>query len=82
MGLPAAVRDEIAKEIEGRKGSKPTPGTIYPALKELKRRGLVKAEKHGRTIVYSITPRGRHSADNACEHLCRMFGDIVEKRKA
>ncbi len=27
---------KIAKELEKRKGTKPSPGTIYPALKELK----------------------------------------------
>jgi len=27
---------EIARELEKRRGTKPSPGTIYPALKELK----------------------------------------------
>ena len=70
---------QIANDIERRKGSKPTPGTIYPALKELKRKGLIRSEKKGRMIVYSITPAGRKSLDDACSHICRMFGDIIRK---
>ncbi len=71
---------QIAKEIGKRKGAKPTPGTIYPALKELKRRGMIKSEKRGRTVVYSITPKGRRSLNLACGHVCAMFGDIVKNR--
>lgn len=73
---------QIAKEIEKRKGTKPTPGTIYPALKELKRRGMITSEKMGRTIVYSITPKGKRALDGACIHICRMFGDIIKKHMA
>ena len=36
---------EIAKELEKRKGTRPSPGTIYPALKELRNRGLINPEK-------------------------------------
>ncbi len=70
---------QIAKEIGKRKGAKPTPGTIYPALKELSRRGMIKSERRGRLTVYSITPKGRRALDGACSHVCDMFGDIVRK---
>ena len=43
---------EIAKELEKRKGSKPSPGTIYPALKELKEKGLIVSDENK---VYSLT---------------------------
>src|SRR3989338_6541580 len=46
----------IANEISARKGSRPSPGTIYPALKELKQKGLVSCDK-GK--AYSITKKGR-----------------------
>ena len=29
---------EIGRELEKRRGTKPSPGTIYPALKELKKK--------------------------------------------
>ena len=70
---------QIAKEIERRKGSKPTPGTIYPALKELKRKGLISSEKKGRMVVYTITPKGRRALDGARRRICAMFGDIIRE---
>jgi len=33
---------KIAKELKDRKGSIPSPGTIYPALKSLREAGLIK----------------------------------------
>ena len=33
--------EELAEEIEKRRGAKPKAGTIYPALKELKNSGLI-----------------------------------------
>jgi len=35
---------EIALELEKRKGHKPSPGTIYPVLKDLKEKGLLKID--------------------------------------
>jgi DNA-binding PadR family transcriptional regulator len=36
---------ELADEIAKRKGEKPSPGTIYPALKSLRERDLLVAKK-------------------------------------
>jgi len=36
---------ELADEIGKRKGEKPSPGTIYPALKGLKESGFIKEYK-------------------------------------
>ena len=50
---------EIADELAKRRGDKPSPGTIYPALKSLKYAGFLREEeKVGKTITYSLTPRG------------------------
>ena len=38
---------EISRELEKRRGTKPSPGTIYPALKELKNVGLIKIDVEG-----------------------------------
>src|SRR5215213_231630 len=50
-----ALADEIAK----RKGEKPSPGTIYPALKNLREAGFIMEEenKDGKTIVYTEADR-------------------------
>lgn len=53
---------EIAEEITKRKGEKPSPGTIYPALKNLRELGFISSdEKEGKTIIYTLTERGKNA---------------------
>ena len=78
-----ALADEIAK----RKGEKPSPGTIYPALKNLREAGFIKEEeegegeedknKDGKTIVYSLTPRGVSALKLAKRRFTRTFLGIL-----
>ena len=72
--------EQIAKEIEKRRGEKPKAGTIYPALKDLKSKGFIKGEKKGKTIVYSLTSEGKSTIKYAKEYFCRAFADIFESR--
>ena len=44
---------EIASEIERRKDSRPSPGTIYPALKDLKEKGLLSVDKKKKIFAYN-----------------------------
>lgn len=67
---------EISDEIEKRKGSRPSPGTIYPALKILHKEGLIKEEKSGKEITYSLTNNGKKSLKIAKERFCRIFVDV------
>ncbi len=69
---------ELAKELEKRKGTKPSPGTIYPALKELKEKGFIKADKKK---VYSLTKKGQKELEDACKFFCKMFYDMKEMSK-
>ncbi len=71
--------EEIAEELEKRRGEKPKPGTLYPALKDLHERGLISGEKHGKTIVYSLTADGKRTVKKAKEYFVRSFGDILAK---
>lgn len=66
---------ELAAELEKRKGAKPSPGTIYPALKELKAQGLIAAD--GKK-TYSLTNKGRRELKTACGFFCGIFYDIKE----
>ena len=66
---------EIAKELENRKGSKPSPGTIYPVLKELKEKGFISPDKKK---AYSLTAKGRKELKGACSAFCRIFYDTRE----
>ena len=72
---------EIADRIAERKGTKPTPGTIYPALKELKKKRLIKGRKEGRQVIYSLTNHGRAGVADAAVYFVRAFGDIVDEIK-
>lgn len=71
--------DEIAEETGKKRGAKLTPGTAYPALKELKKKGLVKSEKSGRKVHYSLMEEGRSGCMGACAQFCNAFGDIFRE---
>ena len=67
---------ELATEIEKRRGEKPNPGTIYPALKDLTRRGLISGQLRGRNTVYELTPIGKSSLASALDYFEKAFGEI------
>lgn len=67
---------DLAKELERRRGDKPSPGTIYPALKALKEEDLIEEKKEGRNIVYSLTSDGKESLRIAKKRFVRTFIDV------
>jgi len=70
---------EIALELQKRKGVKPSPGTIYPALKNLKEAGFTREKKQGRVITYHLTSDGRRALNIAKKQFCRIFIDVIPK---
>lgn len=66
---------QIAKELEKRRGSKPSPGTIYPVLKELKEDGLIASDD---AKEYSLTAAGEEELKDACSQFCRQFYDFPD----
>jgi PadR family transcriptional regulator PadR len=66
---------QIGRELEIRRGSKPSPGTIYPALKELKNTGLIKTDNNK---IYSLTTEGEFELITACKYFCQIFYDMNE----
>jgi len=69
---------EIREEIEKRKGSMPSPGTIYPVLKKLKHHNFIEEIKtEGREKKYKLTKEGK---DHLKEHT-KMFLSIFEDMK-
>jgi len=67
---------EIADEIARRKGEKrPSPGTIYPALKNLREMGFISSddEKEGKTITYTLTERGENALRISKRRFIRTF---------
>ena len=67
---------ELTEEIGKRKGGRPSPGTIYPALKSLKDNGLIKEHKEGKTLVYSLTDQGKKVLKVSKQQFIRTFTDI------
>jgi DNA-binding PadR family transcriptional regulator len=70
---------EISEELGKRRGTKPTPGTIYPALKDLRIKGSVEMERKGRTTTYTLTENGREGLEKACRYFCNAFGEIFQE---
>jgi DNA-binding PadR family transcriptional regulator len=63
---------------------KPSPGTIYPLLSSLVKKGFLTRRKKGRKISYSITPKGRGELQEgkgrllqASEKMMRMCMPLV-----
>ena len=69
---------EIALELQKRKGTKPSPGTIYPALKELSRATLISANNKK---YYSLTVKGKQELKHAREYFCCVFYDFKDITK-
>jgi DNA-binding PadR family transcriptional regulator len=70
---------DISEELRKRRGTKPTAGTIYPALKELRRKGLVKMERKGRMTTYTLSDEGRQGMEKACKYFCCAFEEIFQQ---
>ncbi|MDO9045542.1 MAG: PadR family transcriptional regulator [Methanobacteriaceae archaeon] len=64
---------QISRELEKRRGTKPSPGTIYPALKELRKNGLIKVDDNKN---YSLTHAGEEELKVACKSFCDIFYDM------
>lgn len=64
---------EISTELEKRKGRKPSPGTIYPVLKQMKEDRLVTVDEHKR---YTLTEKGRQQLQDHLDTFIQTFYDI------
>jgi DNA-binding PadR family transcriptional regulator len=61
----------LMQDIENHtdKDWRPSPGSIYPALQELEKKGLISFESVGRQKIYRITPEGEIVLKQAVSHL-------------
>jgi DNA-binding PadR family transcriptional regulator len=71
--------DELAQIIGKKKGSKLTPGTIYPALKFLRRKKLIKHKKIGRKKIYNLTENGEEEYEIFKKNFKKIFNQIFKK---
>ena len=68
---------EIALELEKRKGKKPSPGTIYPVLKNMKASKLLSIDENKR---YTLTEKGKKNLEAHLDAFIRTFYDIDEMK--
>ncbi len=73
---------EISRVMMLRKQTRLSPGTIYPALKMLRERGMISVVANGnKEKVYGLTNNGKGMLDNSCDQLCGIFYDFDEIRE-
>lgn len=70
---------ELADELGKMRGIVPNAGTIYPALSELEKRGLVERIRRGRKNYYFLTETGRLGSIEACRYFCTVYEDIFKE---
>ncbi|MFG1417784.1 PadR family transcriptional regulator [Xanthobacter sp. V0B-10] len=64
-----------------RHGYRLSPGTLYPLLHAMERKGYLtaRAQRHGRSIrkLYSATPMGREALDLARRKVRELFREML-----
>ena len=69
---------EITEELEQRRGHRPSPGTIYPVLKYLTNKDLLKVDDNKK---YSLTKKGEKELEMSLTQFFDTFCDVDEMRK-
>jgi PadR family transcriptional regulator, regulatory protein PadR len=66
----------------GRHGYKLSPGTMYPILHGLEKRGLLRSKEvwlnSHRRLEYRATPLGRKALKTARDKVRELFGELIE----
>ena len=72
--------EDLRKELEKRKGTKPSPGTIYPVLKSLSENGwIAEAEDSRKEKKYHLTESGKRELKDATNRFIALFCDMQEE---
>ena len=73
----------IRAELKARKGSRPSPGPIYPVLKSLSKKGFIEEIKSGGKVKkYKITKKGQKEIRDATRKFCAIFYDMKDEFRA
>jgi len=72
----------------GEFGQKPSPGYIYPLLKDLKKKGFVRVKKSERRKEYSITDKGKKllsqlekNQEDMSKKMTKLWKSIADKKE-
>ena len=67
-----------------RHGYRISPGTLYPMLHALERKGYLKSKAEGTSRrarrLYRATKKGREALEFARERVRELFGELIERR--
>jgi PadR family transcriptional regulator PadR len=73
----------MAEEL-ARHGYRISPGTLYPLLHGLEKKGYLRSSERqngkSRRTVYQITPLGRKALAAAQDKVRELFGELIEGR--
>ena len=74
---------EIIRELAERSGGvwRPSPGSIYPTLKQLAHEGLVRADKGEGRRVFELTDAGRTYVEEHAEELAAPWDAVGGRRR-
>jgi len=73
--------DELARIVGDRKKTVLTPGTIYPALKRLRKQKLIQYKRKGRKKVYFLTDIGNKELQALYSVFSEFFSGLKTKIK-
>lgn len=73
--------DGLAENIGKKRKNKLTPGTIYPALKFLRKNKLIKFKRSGRKKIYYLTDKGKKELKSCVKVFKKLFEDQIKRRK-
>ena len=72
--------EDIGQELKKRKGTKPSPGTVYPVLKSLNESKFIEEVKgNGKEKKYRLTKKGRKELAVATGKFCEIFYDMKDE---
>ena len=67
----------------GQHGYKLSPGTLYPLLHGLERKGYLRStnDRSGKSVrrMYQATPTGRNALASARQKVSELFGELLEE---
>jgi PadR family transcriptional regulator, regulatory protein PadR len=78
LRLGPLVGAQLAERLAWRRGTPVSNGTLYPALANLERQGMVKKRRRGRDTQYEVSSKGERELACARSYLQVILADVME----
>ncbi|MFB6075937.1 MAG: PadR family transcriptional regulator [Candidatus Aenigmatarchaeota archaeon] len=72
---------ELSRLIEKKTERKPSPGTLYPLLKNLKEENLINERCNGKENIYELTENGNKTLENFTKKREKIIDKIITHLK-